>query len=349
MSSRCALDELAEWRSGDEPVPMPPSIYTDESVAELEKSRLFAKEWICVGHESELKTAGDFLTFDILDTPIVVTRNRDGELSAFSNVCAHRSARLLDGAGRCAAIVCPYHSWTYDLDGRLRGAPFMEPDRIEGIRLPLIRLETWEGLIFANLDGDAPALAPRLEDLRSHIGAFDIAGMHVVWQFDDVFDCNWKVLVENFCESYHVFSVHRDTLEPDTPTSSVEVLADGPGFNHHTMDYREKECDASKDHLSCIYPATAHAVRRGSSIWLSVRPDTAATCRVTGWLAKTERPDEDLASSIEATKAFLEEDKAIIAGVQKGLESDRGNIAPLNHMEMTNWQFGRWLADHLLS
>jgi len=348
MNKGRALDELARWHFGNDQVPMPPSAYTDGSVAELEKERLFAKEWICAGHVSELKAPGDYLTFDLINTPIVVTRNRSGDLNAFSNVCAHRSARLLDGTGHCTAIVCPYHSWTYDLDGTLRGAPFMEPARVEGIRLPTVRLETWEGMIFVNLDDDAPALAPRIEGLRANIGGFDFSVMHVVWRFNDVFDCNWKVLVENFCESYHVFCVHRNTLEPDTPTSSVEVLADGPGFNHHTMDYRESECDASKDHLSCIYPATAHAVRQGSSIWLSVQPVTVATCRVTGWLAKAAHADDDVVASIEATRAFLEEDKAIIAGVQKGLESGQGNVAPLNPMEMTNWQFGRYLADRLL-
>ena len=155
------------------------------------------------------------------------------------------------------------------------------------------------------------------------------------------------MLVENFCESYHVFRVHQDTLESDTPTSSVEVLPDGPGFNHHTMDYVANPGDAGKDHLSCIYPSTAHAVRRGSSVWLSVLPETAATCRVTGWLAKSGQEKGDIASSIAATKSFLAEDKAVITGVQKGLASGMGNVAPLSHMEQTNWQFGRYLADRI--
>jgi choline monooxygenase len=343
------LDVLADWQSAGDLKPLPPILYTSGSILEREKSTIFDREWLCVGHVSEIANPGDYLTFDFVDTPIVVTRNRSGALRAFSNVCAHRSARLLDGSGHCAAIVCPYHSWTYDLDGRLRGAPFMDAGRIEGIRLPEIRIETWEGMIFATLDRDAAPLAPRLASLQGRIGGFDIAAMNVVWRFDDEFGCNWKVLVENFCESYHVFRVHRDTLEPDTPTSSVEVLSDGPGFNHHTMDYRANDSGAGKDHLCCIYPATTLAVRQGSGIWLSVRPATAATCRVTGWLAKSSPTEDDVASSIDATKAFLAEDRVIVSGVQKGLASGAGNNAPLSPMEATNWQFGRYIAERLLS
>ena len=227
-----------------------------------------------------------------------------------------RAARRRGGSGHCSAIVCPYHSWTYNLDGELRGAPFMEAWKIEGIRLTEVRLETWEGMIFANLDSEADALAPRLTSLRQRIGGFGMSDMGVVWRFDDEFACNWKVLVENFCESYHVFRVHPETVEPDTPTSSVEVLPDGPGFNHHSMDYLANDNGIEKEHLSCIYPATALAVRHGTSIWLSVLPINASTCQVTGWLAESARED-DFASSIESTKAFLAEDKTIVEDVQK--------------------------------
>ncbi len=349
MKHERALDALASWQADSRRLPLPPPLYTDESVTALEKDRLFAREWICVGHQSELKAPGDYLTFDLLDTPVVVTRNRAGELGAFSNVCAHRSARLLDGRGHCAVIVCPYHSWSYDLDGRLRGAPFMEPEKIDGIRLPVIRLETWEGMIFVNLDNEAPPLGSRLEALHGRIGNFGIGGMHVAWRFDERFDCNWKVLIENFCESYHVFRVHKTTLEPETPTASVEVLPDGPGFNHHTMDYPAKDGGAGKEHLACLYPGTTLAVRAGGILWLSVLPVDAGTCRLTGWLARGPDSADDIDASIAATREFLAEDKAIIAGVQAGLASGAGNVAPLSDMEATNWQFGRYLAERLLA
>ena len=114
------------------------------------------------------------------------------------------------------------------------------------------------------------------------------------------------------------------------------------------MDYLANDNGIEKEHLSCIYPATALAVRHGTCIWLSVLPINASTCQVTGWLAESARED-DFASSIESTKAFLAEDKAIVEDVQKGLKSELGNCAPLNDMEKTNWQFGRYLADRLLN
>ncbi|MEE3237008.1 MAG: Rieske (2Fe-2S) protein, partial [Pseudomonadota bacterium] len=184
MGADKTLEKLAAWQAGNQPMPLPPSAYTEDSVAELEKRRVLSNEWICVGHVSELKEPGDYLTFDLIDTPVIVTKNRANTLRAFSNVCAHRSARLLDGSGHCSAIVCPYHSWTYNLDGELRGAPFMEAWKIEGIRLTEVRLETWEGMIFANLDSEADALAPRLASLRQRIGGFGMSDIGVVWRFD---------------------------------------------------------------------------------------------------------------------------------------------------------------------
>jgi nitrite reductase/ring-hydroxylating ferredoxin subunit len=356
MAKGDTLRLLAEWRLNSESdrsmMPMPSAMYVSDDVAESEKCLVFRDEWICVGHEHEISEPGSFLTFEQLDQPLLIVRNLEGALRAFSNVCPHRSSRIAEGRGRTRLLVCPYHAWSYDLDGNLKSAPFMEPAQVDGICLRTVLLESWEGMLFVNLDSDAEPLAPRLSSLKAFVGPFDIADRHVIHTFDDEFDCNWKVLVENFCESYHVFKVHKTTLEPETPTSSVEVLQGDTAFNHHTMDYRSGgEGLVSKDHLFCIYPATVMAVSAQIMIWLTVLPLTAGRSAVRGWLAKPAGKaanGDDVRADIERTDAFLAEDKRVVAGVQQGLVAGTGNRGPLNAMEKTNWQFAHYLAGKLL-
>ena len=356
MSKEQTLKLLAEWRlhseSDDVMLPMPASMYVADDIADLENRTVFRDEWICVGHEHEIVEPGSFLTFELLDQPLLLVRNLEGALRAFSNVCPHRSARIAEGRGRTRLLVCPYHAWSYDLDGQLKSAPYMEEEQVGSVCLQSVRIESWEGMLFVNLNAGAEPLAPRLSGLHKFVGPLDIRSRHVIHTFDDSFDCNWKVLVENFCESYHVFKVHKTTLEPETPTSSVEVLEGGAGFNHHTMDYRRRgEGPIVKDHLACIYPATVVAVSSETMIWLTVLPDTTGRCSVRGWLAKPpEKIDSDEAvnADIHRTVEFLAEDKVIVAGVQRGLASGAGNRGLLNAMEKTNWQFAHYLAGKLL-
>jgi len=358
-SKRELLDRLDCWRANSETdtgrIPLPPEVYSSKDILKMEVEKIFRKEWLCAGHVSELKNPGDYLTFDLVDHPLLVVRDRSDQLRALSNVCRHRSARLVDGSGSINLLVCPYHGWTYELNGRLRGAPFMRPEQVQDVCLNDVRLEVWQGLIFVNLDQQAEPLAPRLESLREEIGHFNFAGMEVVHSYDDEIHCNWKVLVENFCESYHVFRVHKTTLEPDTPTSSVEVLPGGSAYNHHTMccvtaDATDNGDD--REHLSCIYPSLTFAIRTASTIWLSILPLAYNRLRLRAWVAKDlsagEVTESELNAEMELVAAFMAEDKIINTGVQKGLECGVGNRGPLNDMEKTNWQFGQYIAGKLL-
>ena len=355
------LNILEHWRANSETgagkIPLPPKLYTSSDFLAMELEKIFTKEWSCVGHVSELKNPGDYLTFDLVRHPIVVVRDHSGELRAFSNVCRHRSARIVDGSGNTGLLVCPYHAWTYELHGKLRGAPFMKPEQVKDVCLNKLQIEDWQGLIFVNLDPQAESLAPRLESLQDEIGQLNFAEMEVVHSFDDELNCNWKVLVENFCESYHVFRVHQTTLEPDTSTASVEVLPGGPGYNHHTMRFvtvGPMNAGDNREHLSCIYPSTTFAIRPGSAIWLSILPLGCNRLRLRAWIARdlhagrAAESEHEHEEEMARVAAFMAEDKMINTAVQKGLESGVGNCGPLNEMEKTNWQFGHYLARQLL-
>lgn len=359
------LERLAHWRDNSETswgrIPLPADFYSSEVIHEREIERIFRREWTCAGHVSELKAEGDYLTFDVVGHPVFVVHDHSGELRAYSNVCQHRSARLLSGNGNAKLITCPYHGWGYELDGRLRGAPLMKREQVENIRLNELRLEIWEGLIFVSLDPEADPLAPRLEPLRVHVRRFGLAAKQITFVADDEIACNWKVLVENFCESYHVSKVHRTTLEPYTPTSTVEVLDSGPGYNHHTVTDVKTPLgepllstidEDNKNHLTCIYPCMTMSIGTSGVLWLSVRPVGHRRLGYRVWIARdmaaADTTEASIKQEIEGMLAFMAEDKAIIAGVQEGLESQAGNRGPLNDIEKTNWEFGHYYARMML-
>jgi len=151
---------------------MPPSAYTCPDFLRRELDAIFAREWIMLGRASSLAKPGDYVAGEIAGQPVLVVRGRDGALRAMSNVCRHRMSTLLEGKGNAPRIVCPYHAWTYDLDGSLVAAPAMERNacfRREGIALPPLRCEEWLGWIMVTLDRDAPPVAERLAGVHGLI------------------------------------------------------------------------------------------------------------------------------------------------------------------------------------
>ncbi|WP_309668249.1 Rieske (2Fe-2S) protein, partial [Tabrizicola sp.] len=138
---------------------MPKSVYTSPDFAEAEMTHIFAKDWLCAGRAEALPNPGDYLTMKIAGEPIIILRDREGTLRGMSNVCRHRMSTLLEGRGTTKSIVCPYHAWTYNLDGTLRGAPAMGLNEAfckDKIALPGIRVENWLGWIMVTLNQSAP-------------------------------------------------------------------------------------------------------------------------------------------------------------------------------------------------
>ncbi len=204
---------------------MPPAVYTSPDFLALEQVRIFHREWLCVGRASALAETGDCLTADIDGQPIVVLRDENLELKAFSNVCLHRMSVLLEGRGNVRRIVCPYHAWNYTLDGALHGAPMMERQSgfcKESYRLPSVRCETWQGWIYVTLDTNAPPVAEKLASLTDLIGSYGMTDYKETFYEEHVWDTNWKILAENFMESYHLPMLHRATVGPHSRLDEME-------------------------------------------------------------------------------------------------------------------------------
>ena len=203
---------------------LPGAAYTSEAFFALENERIFADSWVFAGFAHELARPGDVAPVTVAGQPILLVRDSDRRIRAFHNVCRHRNLRLVAtpcNVGR--AIRCPYHSWTYGLDGALYITPYFggrEPraapagfERAEHGLVP-VRSETWHDWIFVNLNGTAPSFAGFIAPLQSRLDGLDFAAIHHVTTIDlGEIGANWKLLMENFIEPYHVQFVHATTTE----------------------------------------------------------------------------------------------------------------------------------------
>jgi choline monooxygenase len=199
-------------RPVEEAAPPPAAYYTSKDLYDLEMKYIFHKEWLWVGHAEDVKNPGDYFTFTYANEPVLVTRDVAGQLHAFSNVCRHRGAIVASGAGNCRSFPCPYHKWTYGLNGRLLGAPTM--NEVKGFDpfqygLNPLKVENWEGNIMINFDPESRPLALSLGDMGGYFRNYNMA--ELVCRGRKVFDipCNWKMLVENNMEGYHIIGTHE--------------------------------------------------------------------------------------------------------------------------------------------
>ena len=177
-----------------------------------EMELIFSRQWLYAGHESEIRHTGDFMTREVGDESILVTRDGD-KIHALFNVCRHRGARVcLQSNGNARHLVCPYHRWTYDLNGQLIAAPAM-PDTFEPARYPLFRAHvgSWNGMVFINLSKGTPEpLDQMLESAKAAFAPLDVAGCRVAHAITYSVAANWKLVLDNFMECYHCPGVHPE-------------------------------------------------------------------------------------------------------------------------------------------
>ena len=194
-----------------EAAPPPAAYSTSQDLYDLEMKHIFHKDWLWVGHADDVKKPGDYFTFTYAMEPILVTRDQTGELHAFSNVCRHRGAIIAAGEGNCRSFACPYHKWTYGLNGKLLGAPTMnEVEGFDGSQYGLtpLRVESWEGNIMVNFDLECRPLADSLGDMGNHFRNYRMADLVCTERKEYDIPCNWKMLVENNLEAYHIAGTH---------------------------------------------------------------------------------------------------------------------------------------------
>ncbi len=212
------------------------SVYFDPDRLRAETTRLFRGRPLLAALSADLPDTGDCVAREVAGVPLLLTRGEDAEVRAFLNICRHRGGRVFTGRGRPGrALKCPYHSWAYDLNGELLGQPlardaFAELDRREFGLVPVGVAERY-GVIWVSLGGagaTAIDVEHELAGLGPEIAAYDFAGWHRLGEREGCFDANWKLIHDTFLESYHVFSLHRNTLAPDMLSSPLVSDDFGP-------------------------------------------------------------------------------------------------------------------------
>jgi len=208
----------------------PAAWYRDPEIADLETLGVFGSHWQYVAPLSQIEKPGDYVTADIAGNPIVVVRGRDGVLRGFYNVCRHHAAEIATSpCGNAASLVCPYHGWTYGLDGALKGIPQFDGvvnfDKAQNGLVP-VRVEAWESFVFVSLRSDGPALREYLGRMAEGVAGLALSKLRFTERRSYDLNCNWKVYVDNYLDGgYHVPFIHEGLASViDDKTYKIETF-----------------------------------------------------------------------------------------------------------------------------
>lgn len=349
---------------------MPKLVYTSPSFAALEDEHIFGREWLCAGRAEALPNPGDYMTMEISGEPIIILRDREGQLRGLSNVCRHRMSTLLEGRGTTRSIVCPYHAWTYNLDGSLRGAPAMAKNETfckDQVRLPAIRVENWRGWIMVTLNPDAPPPAQTLAGVDRLVGHLPMETYAEVFREEFSWHTNWKVLAENFMESYHLPVCHAGTIGGSSDLNKMECPEGEEAFNYHWIVKNDmvplalahpsntilEGDDRRITWLLAIYPSLLITLTPGYFWYLSLTPKGPGEVQVLfgGGMSAEWMADPNAEANLAGVKALLDEvnveDKGCVERVYRGLCAGFSAPGALSHLERPNYDFARWIASRI--
>lgn len=353
---------------------LPPALYTSPEILERENTQIFAKDWTCAGLAAEIPEPGDYLTWSIGKQLVFTIRDSSGEIRTFANVCRHRMMQLVTGKGNCKRVVCPYHAWTYNLKGQLIGAPHMERSagfEKTSIALPEIRTEIWQGWIYVTLDDNAKPVVELLNPLEQIISRYRMAGYVPVVQQDHVWQTNWKFLVENFMEGYHLPVAHKNTVGAWMPIGSVEFSESYfPAFTYQTFI---KEGDAtyggahadnkilegkwrSTTAMPTVFPTHMYVLAPDHLWYLSLRPKGVGQVDVKFGVALAPEvhaamADQERETFVNELSEFFDqvntEDRFVVEGIFKGAQAPLTEPGQLSWLERELHEFAQYLARRL--
>ena len=353
---------------------IPPACYADTDLLKQEQLAIFQQGWVCVGRADRWPAAGDFSTMDIAGVPLIVLRNKAGELKSFANSCRHRGSKLLNGEGNCKKIKCPFHWWTYDLDGRLKvyarmeNAQNFDPDDFGLVEFPL---HCEDGFAFTSFDSNAVAFEEWIGDFATLHAPWALSGWKTTRLREFEVDCNWKSFIEVFNEYYHLPMVHADSInwlypEPD-PVDTVSgqyttqfgategnaaLLADSQQQalpNAASLSGRER----SGTRYSWVYPNMTFAASQ-DSLWMyqafPITPERSHIVQSICFPAETVEM-EDFESRAQhyyqRIDAALAEDLPFLQQQQKGLNSRFAQQGRFTALEPSVANFAYWYSSRM--
>jgi choline monooxygenase len=317
---------------------LPSSWYTDPAIHRLEQERIFRRSWQYAGRADQAAEPGSYFPARAGDVPILVTRDRDGVLRAFVNVCRHRGSEVVLEAGRRETVQCHYHAWTYGLDGSLRSAP--RTDREPGfdaseLSLLPVAVESWGPFLFVNPDPEAPPLADALGRMPALLaeGGLDVDALRFHSRVAFELETNWKVAAENFLECYHCAVAHPSLAQaldvsPDAYVLEAEGLLLSQFARPHARDGRplaydpHGEIEQGQFHL--LFPNFKLNVVPGrpnlsAGVMLPQGPER--TVGFFDYFFGADVPEEWIAEMLAFDDQVGLEDKGLVESVQRGHRS----------------------------
>lgn len=342
---------------------LPAHYYTSPEVLELEKEKLFFKDWLVVGRVEEWSKPGDYKAMEILGEPIAISRNEAGELKAFANVCRHRGVAVAIGEGNAKEFKCPYHAWVYDLSGKL-----VAPSRPRGIkgmdltncRLPSLRVDSWGGFVFINFDDNAPTLSEYLDvdEYRKSVAYVRPEDMVLVDTYTYELDCNWKLVPENLADVYHVEVIHRNSFGGSTYRTEKAIaeltLTKHGWYKEYISGTMAPDAELLfgpapwlADHpkgklfaFSAFLRPNFYLFARADMVqpWVAY-PLSPSRTRVTGWTCLPKQfigsPafDDKVKILAKFARQFAGEDTELVRAMQKGLTSRYFVRGPMHELE----------------
>ena len=318
--------------------------YTQPEWADADLRAIFARTWQWVCHVEKLRQPGDYVSATVAGMPIAVVRGRDGELRAFYNVCKHRAHELLAGSGTTRAIVCPYHAWTYGLDGQLKAA--RRADKMETfdkgeICLDQVQVEEFGGMVYVNLDPTAGALGQQAGDLGDDIARWapDVAELTHAKRLTYDVATNWKNVIDNFLECYHCHIAHKefvDLVDMDTyevRTHGIWSSHFAEAGKHENTAYDVSGASVTKHAVWWLWPNTCllRYPGRGNFMVFQVIPDgPERTLETWDFYFETAELEPAEVESVSYVDDVLQvQDITLVESVQRGMRTpafDQGRI-----------------------
>lgn len=260
-------------KAGGKHTGLPAWCYNNAELTQLEMEQVFLRNWIWIGHVSDIPNAGDYQCLDIANERAVVVRDNNGGVGAFHNMCRHRGSRVAVGErGTCGnALICPFHGWSYHLDGGLKNIPranaFPEIDR-DKLGLKPLACEVWHGLIFIRFGGEGKSIAETYAEAEQEVGLYRIEDMQTYdepWRFD--FDLDWKSIVDIDNEGYHVPGGHPELFDLTGSTYRDEVLEGGLGRSYGSFKNRQHKSPLIQNYVSAL-PESSYLPESHHHLWI---------------------------------------------------------------------------------
>ena len=321
--------------------------YTDPQIFSAEQAGLLSRTWQFAGHASQVENIGDYFAFEMAGESLFSIRDKAGQIRTYYNVCQHRAHEMVKGSGNCKVIVCPYHAWSYELEGGLRAAPNTKSvpgfDRGD-ICLNEVRTELLHGFIFVNLDKDAKPMDDWFPNARAELLEFvpHIEDLKPLEWVEVPEDCNWKVSVENYSECYHCPTNHptfaKGVINPKTydiqpQGHCLRHITECQGLEDMTYPINLEANEHAGDYSSWfLWPMFSFQVYPGNILntyhWRAHGPDKVVVWR--GWYSLNGEEDAIVRQlAVQDRETTVEEDIHLVESVQRGLGSRGYTPGPL--------------------